>query len=464
MRPIIKQDVAIYAPEVNLDMKAAKEICQILISNSATIRSLALKAVYFSFENIKHFDEGATILIAKALLAMQNKVSIAVAFVDYDDEQFPKLKALFPNRSLPLFRTENMASILLGLKSPPLNQTIVYYDKDAMVQTLISQELSSKGYDVVSINTSDDFIAKRRQYLDKAIYIYDIYFDITTNFIPVTISGGIVTYTLYKKVDKNVSLFFNVQAHNSRLREGYKVFIFDASDTKEFNLGVLDFIMSLALNNMRFEACIAVCGLKMSLDNDKKDLCARSNVLFFNSLEECKKNPKIQELAKVYQTTEQKRKGLTKHLVAQLPVFINAAIETLSSLTGGEAKRVDYKVTQYNQTSQSDVMGAMIQFEGDVSGLVALCFSKAIVREASMMLLGEESQSDDELLDVISEFTNIIAGRSKAVLAEHNVSIGISLPKAYKSEEEIIKTLSSKQGVQVNLLLNDKPLVLFLAH
>ena len=464
MRPIIKHDIALYAPDAHLDMKAAKEICQVLISNSATIRSLALKAVYFSFENIEVFDEGATILIAKALLAMQNKVSVAVAFVNYSDDQFPKLKALFPNLSLPLFRTENMANLLLGLKAPPLNQTIIYYDKDNMVQTLISHELNSKGYEVVCINDSNEFIQKRRQFLDKAIYIYDIYFDITSNFIPVTIANGIVTYTLYKKVDKNISLFFNIQAHNSRLREGYKVFVFDASDTKEFNLSVLDFIMSLALNSISFEACIAVCGLKTTLNADKQELCARSNILFFSSIEECKKNPKILELAKSHQIAEQKRKGLTKHLVAQLPVFINAAIETLSSLTGGSAKRTDYKVTYYNKTSQADIMGAMIKFEGDVSGLVALCFSKSIVKEASMMLLGEESQNDEELLDVISEFTNIIAGRSKAVLSEHNLSIGISLPTAYKSEDEIAATLSGKQGVQVNLLLNNKPLVLFLAH
>ena len=113
---------------------------------------------------------------------------------------------------------------------------------------------------------------------------------------------------------------------------------------------------------------------------------------------------------------------------------------------------------------EEQFMGAMINFEGDVSGVVALCFSKMIVKEASMMLLGEESQSDEELLDVISEFTNIIAGRAKAVLSEHNLSIGISLPKACRSEDEIVAMLVGKQGVQVNLLLNNKPLILFLAH
>lgn len=464
MRPIIKHDIAIYAPDVRLEMKEAKEICGVLISNSATIRSLALKAVYFSFEHIAQFDEGATILIAKALLAMQNKVSIAVAFVGYNDAQFPKLKSLFPNKSLPLFRTEHMANLLLGLKIPPLNQSVIYYDADGMMQTLISQELTAKGYEVICVNSGEEFMDKRRQYLDKAIYLYDIYFDITSNFIPITINNGIVIYTLYKKVDKNISLSFNIQAHNSRLREGYRVFIFDASDTKDFNLAALDFIMSLALNNTKFGACIAICGLKTPLDHSRQELCMRSNILFFDNIDKCRNDAKIRELAKVHQTSQQKSKGLTKNLVAQLPVFVNAAIETLSSLTGGDAKRTDYKVTKYNKTNEVDIMGAMITFEGDVSGIVALCFSKVLVKEASMMLLGEESQSDEELLDVISEFTNIIAGRSKAVLAENSISIGISLPKAFKNEDEIYQVLTDKQGVQINLLLNDKSLILFLAH
>lgn len=464
MRPVIKHDIAIYAPDVRLEMKEAKEICGVLISNSATIRSLALKAVYFSFEHIEQFDEGATILVAKALLAMQNQVSIAVAFVGYNDTQFTKLKSLFPNKSLPLFRTENMANLLLGLKIPPLNQNIIYYDADGMMQTLISRELTAKGYDVICVNSGEEFVQKRRQYLDKAVYLYDIYFDVTSNFIPVTINNGIVTYTLYKKADKNISLFFNIQAHNARLRDGYKVFIFDASETTDFNLVVIDFIMSLALNNVKFEACIAICGLKIPLDHSKQELCARSNILFFDDMNKCINDPKIKEFANAHRATKAKTQGLTKHLVAQLPVFVNAAIETLSSLTGGEAKRTDYKVTKYVKNNQADIMAAMITFEGDVNGIVALCFSKAIVKEASMMLLGEESQSDEELLDVISEFTNIIAGRSKALLAENDILIGISLPKAFKNEEEVEKVLEGKQGVQINLLLNDKSLVLFLTH
>ncbi len=465
MKPIIDNNVAIYIPDIELEMKQAKQICEVLVSSSATIRSLSLKAIYFSLENIQTFDESSLMLVAKALLAMQNKISIAVAFIGYNSKQYIKLKSLLPNKSLPLFKTRSMADLLLGLKMPSLNQTIIYYETDGMIQTLVSQELKAKGYEVLSINTPQEFSEKKKEFSDKAFYLYDVYFDVAANFIPISINNGIVTYTLYKKVDKNIALSFNTQRHNARLKEGYKVFIFDASETLNFDNALLDFIMSLALNGKKFDAHIAICGLKICFtDKNKLDSYKRAQISFFDSVEECKKNPKIQELAKQYQIAEQKKKGLTKHLMAQLPIFINSSLETLSSLTGGEVKRLDYKIKTYTQTGEKNIMGATISFEGDISGTLALCFGVEIVKEASTMLFGEESQSNEELLDVISEFANIIAGRSKAILAEHNISIGISLPKSYASEEEMANLLADKQGIQINLSLNDKPLNLFLTY
>lgn len=94
MKPIIDNNVAIYIPDIELEMKQAKQICEVLVSSSATIRSLSLKAIYFSLENIQTFDESSLMLVAKALLAMQNKISIAVAFIGYNSKQYIKLKSL----------------------------------------------------------------------------------------------------------------------------------------------------------------------------------------------------------------------------------------------------------------------------------------------------------------------------------------------------------------------------------
>ncbi|MDE5591895.1 MAG: chemotaxis protein CheX [Helicobacter sp.] len=466
MRPRIQNSIAIYAPTSPLEVKQAKEIHESLISSASTIHSLSLKAVYFSFEHIQSFDESAVILVAKALLNIQNKLNIIVAFINYTSTQYPELKALFPNKNLPLFKTQPMADFLLGLRMPPLDKKIIYFDTDSMVQTLIAQEIRAKGYSVITANTQEDFNKKKKEFGEASFNLFDIHFDVAKNFIPIMIKNGIVTYTLYKKVDKNISLHFNIERHNSRLKEGYKIFIFDASETANFDIAALDFITSLALNGKKFNIHIAICGLKFCItDKEKMESYKRNQIYFFNTMEECLKDSKIQELAKLHSANEQSKKKLTKQLVAQLPIFINASLETLSSLTGGEVKRVGYQITTYTQIGEGHIMGATIGFEGDVSGTLAIFFSKAIAKEASAMLFGEEMESDEELLDVISEFANMIAGRSKALLAEqHSLSIGISLPKAYQNEKEIENSLMDKQGIQINLTLNGKPLIIFLTH
>ncbi|MDE7217056.1 MAG: chemotaxis protein CheX, partial [Helicobacter sp.] len=114
--------------------------------------------------------------------------------------------------------------------------------------------------------------------------------------------------------------------------------------------------------------------------------------------------------------------------------------------------------------SHDNLMGAMITFDGDISGGLVLIFNKDIVKEAAMMMLGEEVESDGDLVDVVSEFTNIIAGRSKALLSERNISINISLPKPYVNFKELYALIVGKMGVQVDFLLNNKPLYIFLTY
>lgn len=465
MRPVINQQIATYVPDFDLNMVQAQKICSLLISSSSTIKSLSLKAIFFSFEAVERFEESAVVTVAKTLLAMQNKVGVVVAFINYNDEQFNQLKALFPNKGMPLFRNATMAMLLLGLRTPSPGQVVIYYDTDSMMQVLIAQELTEKGMEVISVSSESDFLRRKNEYGSKAIYIYDIAFDIAGNFIPIRIKDGIVYYTLPAKVTKTLNLSFNMNAHMSRLTEGFKVFVFDATGVSEFRLPMVDFFVSLSLNSVKFDAIICIYGLNRELlDSDSKENLKKSGVLIFNSEIDCLQNQKVRELSRAYQSKESSHKGLTKKLVAQLPVFVNASIETITSLTGGKAQKTDYKVTTYHPTGSPNVMGSFIEFEGDITGQLILSLSKEIVQEASTMILGEETTDEAELLDVISEFANIIAGRTKALLSERGVTIGISLPQPCKNEEQIIQRVGNKQGIQVDLLLNGKPLILFLTH
>lgn len=463
MKPVINQDVAIYYSEPLLDSKEAKSICEVLATSAATIKSLQLKALFFSFEKTEQFEPQAVVSIAKTLLAIQNKLEVVTAFCGYSEKQFQELKEIFPNKSIPLFKTAEMAMLFLGIKIPRTAHPIVLFDQDGMTQTIVSQELSSKGFKVHAALNQQDFSKKKREFGNNAIYIYDIFFDVTGNYIPVRISKGIVTYKLYKNLDGKLHLHFNSQAHVARMAEGYKVFAFDASDVKSMNIKVIDFFVSLALNGVKYDAFIAIFGLTKELVAlDVAQKMTRSGVKFFESEKAFMHDSTVVQLARSYQA--KRPAGLTKKLVSKLPVFIDASLETLTSLTGGEAMKQSHKITQCTISETSDLMGAVISFEGDISGMLALAFNQAIAKEAALMMLGEEANSSAELLDVVSEFTNIIAGRSKALLSEDETTISISLPKTCKNFSELMTTLGNRQGVQIDLLLNNKPLYLFLTH
>ncbi len=463
MKPTIAQDVAIYYSEPLLDTKEAENICETLIATTATFKSINIQAVLFSLEKTKEFEEQAILIIAKTLLALHNKLGMFIAFCGYDNAQFIELKKILPDKSVPLFKQVEMAMLFWGIKIPRTTQPIVLFDRDDMVQAFVSQELSSKGFVVHTALNEQDFQNKRSELGNNAIYIYDIYFDVVGNFIPITVTKGIVIYKLYDSLDEKISTHFNGTSHAQRISEGYKVFAFDASEVRNMNLKAIDFFVSIALNGMKHEVFIAIFGMhKELIALDVSQKMARSGIKFFESQEALVYDSYVAWLVR---TTESKRQtGLTKKLISKLPIFIDASLETLTSLTGGKAQKQSHKITQANIKESRDLLGAVIAFEGDISGTLALAFHRSIAQEAGEMMLGEREFSTKELLDVISEFANIIAGRSKALLSEDGTTISISLPETCRNFSELMEILGNRQGVQIDLLLNGKSLYLFLTH
>ncbi|MGP1580047.1 MAG: chemotaxis protein CheX [Wolinella sp.] len=463
MKPTITQDVAVYYSEPLLDIREAKNICETLIANTATFKSIKIQAIFFSLEKTKEMDEQAILVVAKTLLALKKRLEVLIAFCGYNDAQFTELKTILPDKSVPLFKHVEMAMLFWGIKIPRTTQPIVLFDRDDMVQAFVSQELSSKGFVVHAALNEQDFQSKRSELGDNAIYIYDIYFDVVGSFIPTTVTKGIVIYKLYDTLDEKVSTHFNSTSHAQRINEGYKVFAFDASEVRNMNIKAIDFFVSIALNGMKHEVFIAIFGMHkdlIALDISQK--MSRSGIKFFDSEEALIYDSYVAWLVR---TTESKRQiGLTKKLISKLPIFIDASLETLTSLTGGEAQKQSHKITQATIKESRDLLGAVITFEGDISGTLALAFHRSIAQEAGEMMLGEHNLSTKELLDVISEFANIIAGRSKALLSEDGTTISISLPRTCGNFGELMEILGNRQGVQIDLLLNGKSLYLFLTH
>ncbi len=463
MKPVISQNVVIYYADSVLGSSEEEQICKVIQGSTSSVRSLQLQALFFSLRANVEFEDATIIAVAHTLLRLQKQLDIVVAICEYNAEQFKRLKEVFSNKSIPLFKTISQAMLFLQIKTPPAGTPIIVFEKDTVMQTLIVQSLETKGLDIHVVQNAKSFREKQQEFGTDAFYVYDMQFDITANHIPVQISQGIVIYHFYKEVDGKIPRYFSVQTYALRLSEGFKVFIFNMKDTEIFDSKAVDFFVSLARNAVSYGAAFVFVGLRPNIiDLATEDRIRRAGIYIYADKATALRNEKIASLVNAYNT--KKPQKLSKKLVANLLYFVNASLETFKSLTGGDVEKKSHRVTECDIPVHDNVMGATIAFEGDISGQLVLIFSQDIAQEAAMMTLGEEVQSNEELLDVVSEFTNIIAGRSKALLSERNISIGISLPKSYLSFRDIHPIIMGRMGVQIDFLLNGKPLYIFLTY
>jgi len=67
----------------------------------------------------------------------------------------------------------------------------------------------------------------------------------------------------------------------------------------------------------------------------------------------------------------------------------------------------------------------IVALSGRMHGMVALSVSRDIVNKASMTLIGEPPENEDELTDIVAELTNMVAGNAKANLSEYGMSMSI---------------------------------------
>jgi CheY-specific phosphatase CheX len=105
-----------------------------------------------------------------------------------------------------------------------------------------------------------------------------------------------------------------------------------------------------------------------------------------------------------------------------------------------------------------------IGFYGDMDGMLVLVFPKDIAKKSCELLLGESTDDEEEILDALAEFVNIIGGRVKTLLSEQKISVDITLPRTYQKVSDLLEVMQGKKGVQVNLKFDQDEFIFFLTR
>ena len=156
--------------------------------------------------------------------------------------------------------------------------------------------------------------------------------------------------------------------------------------------------------------------------------------------------------------------NLSKKLIINLPIFMDIAVETLSSFTSLETKKISHEINFFDSNLDGEYITAMMQFKGDISGCFVLIFPKDIAVMTMESLLEEKIDSNDfdMLKDGIGEFCNIIMGSIKTAFSKEHIKITFALPKTYTSLRSVSSVLGEENGVWVNMLLSRMQFYMFI--
>jgi len=76
-----------------------------------------------------------------------------------------------------------------------------------------------------------------------------------------------------------------------------------------------------------------------------------------------------------------------------------------------------------------------VSLSGNASGVVYTGFSQSLAEAVTIRVLGGESPQEEEISDVVGEFTNIITGNLKSLLCDAGYPCQLSIPTVLRGGE-----------------------------
>lgn len=126
--------------------------------------------------------------------------------------------------------------------------------------------------------------------------------------------------------------------------------------------------------------------------------------------------------------------------------FVSTTVNVFATMASCPLTRVGMKVKEQLQ-AEYEVSG-IIGLSGRAAGTVILSLSKEVALGAASAMMGEpQSNINRDVLDVIAELTNMVAGGAKTQLAQYEMSI--SLPNVIIGKDHVIYSTAKVKPISI---------------
>lgn len=466
MRAIVKKRIAVFSPQGFIDGTNAPFF--ITLDDMQHTYTLKVDMVLISLKRVVYFNVKGLEILADVLQNIRKKMQCSVGFCNYDQGKYDTiLRFNNDNVSFSLFKTLDIAYLFVGGTREEKVQNLLIWNEDSSQRNSIAIDLFERGHNPVVAQSKEDFLKKSK---DKESYDYIIdntHLGFFGQKIATKVTGNAIIYTLKGFLDAELPDQFDLAYHNNSLNVNFKLFIFDATQVVSMNIHALNFFSKLASGGAEYDATLCIIGLDFEkTPKNYKDELEDAGLLFFDLLADVLQNKDLmKELTGSTGAKMQNQRTITKLLVNNLPHFIEATVSSFEMMTNAKAEKTSAAISTLNVEEKGTLFCSSIGFYGDIDGIVMLIFPIEIAHQACTLLLGEENPSDEDTLDTIAEFVNIIGGRVKAILSENeDYDVTITLPRTYTDIKTLLEMTADKKGVQVDLSLGKQSFTFFLTR
>ncbi len=466
MRAVVKNGIGVFHPQGFLDGTTAPAL--LTIEDVKVTKALNVNMMLVSLKKIVYFNKNGLDIFVKLLESLHEKSGIIVGLCDYDDKKYASIQKFYSvDMNFSLFKTEKIASLFApSMQENTEKKSILVWHEDPSQRSSLAIELFDRGHTPVMCQSKTEFLQKKSQADIYDEIIFNTYLGQLGSKIATRVTGNAIIYTIADFLDAQIVHSFDMTYHTSSLNVGFTLFIFDAYKVVSMNIHGVNFFSKLAVAAAEFGANICIVGMSFqktpqSFKNELED----AGLIFFENMDDILKDKELlKELGGSGGATKNTKRALNKVLVNELPRFINATVNTMEMMTNSKAQKQEVKVDLLSIVETEGKIASSIGFYGALSGLVILVFPISIAKKACELLLGEQTDNIEDILDTLAEFVNIIAGRVKSLLGEHNIRVDITLPRTYEHIGDLLSTVEGRKGVQVNLGFENESFTFFLTR
>jgi len=465
VRAAVKNGIGVFYPQGFLDGNSVASLLSV-DDIEATVK-LNVDMVLVSLKRVIFFNRNGLDQFVKMFMKVRQAKHIVVGFCDYDTKKYNAIKKFYEKEMVfSLFKTVEIAE-LFSNSFKNKNRNVLIYSDDKSQRSAMAIELHDRGHNPIVAQSLKDFEEKKKQTGSFDVVIEDSYLGDMGNQVAARVTSNAVIYTINGFLDNDIAMKFNIEYHNNSLNVGFRLFIFDAFKVVSLNVHALNFFTKLASAAAEYNATICFVGLSFEKTPQHfKEEMEDAGIMFFEKMEDILGNKELlADLGAANAVAAKNKRVINKQMVAKLPQFVDAIVQTLEMMTNAKAVKENAIVEKMTITQkQNDLLASSIGFYGDIDGMSVLVFPRNIAKKACELLIGEETDDEELILDSLGELVNIVGGKLKTLLSDEKVSINITLPRTYNDIEDVLEVVGERKGVQVDLKFDNDHFTFFLTR